>query len=294
MAQCYTKKFCLAVLGIVAVLGLCATTKLATAAEANKVYSVGDITVISMEDARGTMEERLFPGIQGDEAKLKMLPAPSAVNVFLVKTGGKLILIDAGWGKDGRVQGKMLACLAAEGISPDVIDTVLVTHMHGDHITGLLSDGKPVFAKAAVLIARPEYAAWVERKEGPEKGVELAATVAAAYGDRIKTFAFGDIVAEGIEARSAVGHTPGHTAYRIASGDKVLLVAGDFLHASDMQAAYPEISSVYDMNPEQAANTRRALLQELASENIPVAGMHIPDGGIRTVKAAGNGFALQK
>ena len=294
MEKNYTISAGTAVFGLLIMLGFCFTAGRAVAAETNRVYAVGDITVISMEDARGSMEDRLFPTVQGDGAKLKMLPAPSAVNVFLVKTGGKLVLIDAGWGKDGRVQGNMLACLEAEGISPDSIDIVLVTHMHGDHISGLLSDGKPVFAKAQVLVAQPELAAWVERKEGPEAGVALAVAVATAYGDRVKTFAFGDTVVEGIEARSAVGHTPGHTAYYLSSGGKAMLVAGDFLHASDMQAAYPEVSSVYDMNPELAASTRRTLLQELAAEAIPVAGMHIPDGGVRTVTVAGDGFTLHK
>ena len=293
MTMHYRQIIVKAVFGLVAVLGLCSIAGPAFAEGANMTYAVGDITVISMEDARGSMEERLFPDAQGDTAKLEMLPAPSSVNTFLVKTGGKLVLIDAGWGKDGRVQGRMLECLAAEGISAEAIDIVLITHMHGDHISGLLADGKPVFTRAEVRIAQQEFSSWVEQKVGPEQGVALATAVATAYGDNIKTFAFGDTVAEGIEAHAAVGHTPGHTAYSIASNGQSLLVAGDFLHASHLQAAYPEISSIYDMDPAQAATTRRALLQDLATENIPVAGMHIPDGGVRTVKTFGTGFVFE-
>jgi len=282
-------------LSCIAALIFCLASGPALAAGADKTISLNDITVLSFEDASSTMGKQLFPEIT--DKGLALLPeggAPAAVNVFLVKTAGKLVLIDSGWGKDGRVRGQLPEKLAAEGISPDDIDLVLLTHMHGDHISGLLEGGSPVFGKAAVLLSKPELEAWVVQGQGPENGVALARLVAKAYGDRVQTFEFGATVAPGIVALDAVGHTPGHTAYQISSGGAVMLVAGDFLHATALQAAFPEISSIYDMNPEQAAATRAALLKSLAGTSVQVAGMHIPYGGVGKVsKRDAGGYFIE-
>ena len=267
----------------------------AHAAGADKTVTLNDITVLTFIDAHSTMGLQIFPGLSGE--KKEMLPeagAPAAVNVFVVKTGGKRILIDAGWGKDGRVVGQAPAKMVAAGILPADIDIVLLTHMHGDHITGLLDGGKPVYTNATIMLAKPELDAWVVQGKGAEGNVALARAVAKAYGDRVQTFDFGTTVAPGIVGLSAVGHTPGHTAYQIASGDAVMLVAGDFLHATDLQAAYPDVSSRYDMNPEQAAATRADILKTLAGSSTLVAGMHIPDGGVGKVAArAAGGYSIE-
>ena len=273
-----------------AVFFVCLASGAAHAAGADKTVTLNDITVLTFIDAHSTMGLQIFPGLSGE--KKELLPeagAPAAVNVFVVKTGGKRILIDAGWGKDGRVVGQAPAKMVAAGISPADIDIVLLTHMHGDHITGLLDGGKPVYTKATIMLAKPEYGAWVVQGKGAEGNVALARSVAKAYGDKVQTFDFGTTVAPGIVALSAVGHTPGHTAYQIASGDAVMLVAGDFLHATGLQAAFPDVSSKYDMNPEQAAATRADILKTLVGSSTLIAGMHIPDGGVGKVAARATG-----
>ncbi len=257
--------------------------------------NVGDIEVVAIEDSEISMEQGLFSGPLPDGERSAYFPGKSvaaSVNVFLVKTGGKTILIDSGWGPDGPVQGKTLARLAALGVTPENIDAVILTHMHLDHIGGLLDNGKAAFPRAVVMVSAPERDFWLDPAQlaGQYKdGAILAGQVAKAYGNRLSTFSFGDLVAPGITALDGVGHTPGHTMFMLASGNDRLLVVGDLLHAAALQLAHPDETVVYDVDQPKAALTRKAVLKEAGAKNTPIAGMHIPFAGIGRVKDNGQG-----
>lgn len=255
--------------------GTAAISMTAAAAEPeNRTFHSGAFEVTAIQDAPSTMRAGLFPAIPETEfCKLAGAPlAPASVNVFLLKRDGKSILVDTG---NGGERGTAIRKLRQLGIAPEMIDVILLTHMHGDHIGGLLNAaGGAAFPTAIVYVAEPERDYWLSEEAG--SGGALAGKVRTAYGDRLKTFRFGEEPVPGIKALDASGHTPGHTVFD--TGD--LLIVGDLLHAAAIQFPHPEVSATYDMDPEKAARVRRHFYDQAAASAKPVAGMHLPCPGV--------------
>lgn len=191
---------------------------------------------------------------------------PSSVNAFLVRTDGKEILFDAANGTD---DSRLLPVLDSLGVSPDDVDMVFITHLHGDHFGGLMLNGEAAFPNAELYINKVEYDAWMSMPE--DKTVRLR-TVLDAYRGRLNTFAIEDMLPCGVQAVEAYGHTPEHTAYRI--GD--ILIVGDIMHGIALQLRYPEYSASFDMDKERAVKTRRELIEKSREENLRMYGMHFP------------------
>ena len=278
-----------------------------------KPFAIGGYTVVPILDLQGEMKIDLFSGPLSAEERAALMPggaAPSSVNIFLLKGPGGNILIDAGWGASGPGQDLLAERLKSAGLTFEDVDLVLLTHMHPDHIGGLLKGTAPAFPKARVLVSGPELAFWQDRVEQaaqakpqpkgaelnpqapPVAPLQLPAAVMTAYGDRLETFEFETPVAEGLTSMSAVGHTPGHTVFLLESDGRKLLFIGDLLHAALLQFPQPDENSSYDHDPAQAAASRRAVLNLAAEGGIPVAGAHIPFPGTGRVGQAGQGFAF--
>lgn len=190
---------------------------------------------------------------------------PASVSAFLVKTDGNEILFDAA---NGAPDSQLMPVLESLQTTADEVDYIFITHLHGDHIGGLLKEGEAVFSNALVYINKIEYDAWMAMEGRQSEGLR---NICSAYGERVKTFTIEDELPCGIEAVEAYGHTPGHTAYRV--GDA--LIAGDVMHGTALQARYPEFSAGFDMDKEMSVKTRRAILK-MAEEGIKVYGMHFP------------------
>lgn len=190
---------------------------------------------------------------------------PASVSAFLVKTDGNEILFDAA---NGAPDSQLMPVLESLQTTADDVDYIFITHLHGDHIGGLLKEGEAVFSNALVYINKTEYDAWMAMEGRQSEGLR---NICSAYGERVKTFTLEDELPCGIEAVEAYGHTPGHTAYRV--GDA--LIAGDVMHGTALQARYPEFSAGFDMDKEMSVKTRRAILK-MAEEGIKVYGMHFP------------------
>jgi len=192
---------------------------------------------------------------------------PNATNTFLLQTGNKNILFDTGFGK------LLFDHLKALGLTANDIDEVLLTHMHGDHIGGLLIDGKAAFPNAKLYIAQLEYEYWSDK--------ENIQAILKAYEGKVELFEPNELnnitisVLPGIKAIAAYGHTPGHAVFEIGSGKDKLLIWGDLTHAMAVQMPHPEIAVTYDTNPEQAIRSRLAILDYVSKNKIPIAGMHI-------------------
>lgn len=249
-------------------------------AETPRTFALGEETLIAIQDAPSTMARRLFPALSDADfvALVGGAAAPSSINVFVLRRGERDILVDAG---NGGTRGAMLATLKSVGIQPDAIEDILLTHMHGDHIGGLIDDsGTAVFPKATLHVSIPERDYWLKQ---PGRNGDQARKVFAAYAGRIKTFAFDENPLPGITALDASGHTPGHTAYETDN----LLIVGDLLHAASVQIPRPDMSSAYDVDPAKAAETRLRLYERAAASGKPMAGMHLPYPGLgRIVKEA--------
>jgi glyoxylase-like metal-dependent hydrolase (beta-lactamase superfamily II) len=227
-------------------------------------------------------------------------PIRLPVNTFLVNTGSKLVLIDAGGAKLlGPTAGRLPMCLAAAGITPDQIDEVYITHMHGDHLHGTVTpEGGRLFPNAVIRIAKQDVDYWANPQTeaaAPEaqKGRFIATKRAiAAYGDRIKPFELGAELVPGIRSVSAVGHTPGHSCYMVESNGQKLLLLGDLMHVAAVQFPRPEVTVGFDWDQNTARGARKALFEQVAKEKILVGAVHVAFPGIGLLRPSGTGYAF--
>ena len=185
---------------------------------------------------------------------------PSSLCAFLVKKDGKNILFDSG---NGAQDSQLVPVLASFGLTPEDIDYVFITHLHGDHIGGMVKDGKAVFTNATVYLNKDEYDGWGDVDESP---------MGVAYGKKITLFTDSDVLPCGVQAIKAYGHTPGHTMYRV---DDVIF-AGDIMHATALQLVNPESCARFDMDQEKSAESRKKALESFKAEGAKVYGMHFP------------------
>ncbi len=245
-------------------------------------YKVGDYEVILLVESRGQGNSSI---IIADNAVIqKYIPGgnfPSEVNTFLIRTPKNTIMVDTGYGTT------IFESLKNLKIDPANIDTVLITHMHGDHISGLQKDGKATFPNAAIYVSEQEKKYWSDNKimakapEARQKNFQLAQSALAIYGSKVKTFKPGEINSKikellpGIMPVEAFGHTPGHTAYMVTSGKDKLLIIGDLINVMAIQIPAPDIATTFDIDSKAAAESRKKILKYVTENKIPIAGMHL-------------------
>lgn len=262
------------------------------------IWQAGNMSVYAIQDKDGSMDISLFNGPATPEERAKYFTdgkTPAGVSTFLIRLAGASpadILVDTGYGAP---DSRLLEGLAALGLTPENINTVLLTHMHRDHIGGLIADNAAAFPKAKVMVAKPELDFWLGLAERDPANANAAQVKAmrALYGEALlPPFASGAALFPGITAIDASGHTPGHTVFLLESGGKSLLIIGDLLHAASLQFPLPDECPRYDMDAPASAATRKRILNLAAEKNTPIAGMHIPWPGAGAVAKQGKGFAF--
>ena len=197
----------------------------------------------------------------------------------LVNTGSELILFDTGLNGAG-----IAAAVQAAGYTPDQVSHVVLTHMHGDHIGGLMSDGAPTFANAAYVTGQAEFDHWAQAgNEGFDMNVRPLA-------EKMSFLADGGAVTSGVTAMLAAGHTPGHMTYVLESGGKQLVLIADLANHYVWSLAYPDWEVRFDADKAAAAAARRQVLGMLAADGIPFVGYHMPFPALGYVEARGDGF----
>ena len=225
-------------------------------------------------------------------------PLRGGVTAFLLREGERTVLVDTGAADlFGPTVGQMPATLAALGVAPESVDTVLLTHMHPDHIGGLLAEGAPAYPNATVHVNEVDLDFWTDEAIASQAPAEAkgmfdrARATAAAYGERLLPFAGETEVIPGATSLPLPGHTPGHTGYRIVSEGAEILLFGDVANVAPVQFPHPEAGTIFDIDPALAVETRGWFFDMLATDRTLVAGAHMGFPAIGHVARAGNAYA---
>jgi glyoxylase-like metal-dependent hydrolase (beta-lactamase superfamily II) len=216
------------------------------------------------------------------------IPHGLSVNAYLVNTGSKLVLIDAGSGGNaGPSLGALLTNLKASGYQPEQVDEIYITHMHFDHVGGLSIGGKAAFPNAIVRADKREADFWLGQLNFK---VAVEALQPYVESGHVKWFDGGVDLVPGIKALPRRGHTPGHTSYLVESKGQRLLLWGDLMHVAAIQFAHPEVTIRSDNDSPAAAAERKQVFLEAAKEGYLIGGSHISFPGLGRLRADGQGF----
>ncbi|WP_235961275.1 MBL fold metallo-hydrolase [Falsiroseomonas selenitidurans] len=266
---------------------------------------VGDILVTALHDGYQDAPLSTVHGMAEAEAaamlRAAFRPVPRRTNVscFLIRSGGRVALVDAGCGPSKPTVGRLPANLAAAGVAPGAVEAVLMTHLHPDHFGGL-SDGAgtAAFPHAELALHEAEHAYWHDdaamAAADPARQkmfFQGARTHLAPYAARTRLFSSGEVF-PGVTALPLPGHTPGHTGFLVASGGASLLLWGDIIHVQELQVPRPEVTMAVDVDPDQAITTRRRVFDQVATDRQAFAGAHLHFPALAHLARTPQGYAL--
>ena len=251
---------------------------------------------ISFDILRGAAREDM-EGLMG--AAFRHGTPRLTVNAFVIQTDHNTILVDSGGGSTTVYSmGLLPENLRVAGFSPDDFDTVLVTHIHPDHTSGLLDpNGKPAFPRAEVIVHEDELKFWSDKslRDGRSTAatpyLDSADRVLASYRERFRPSRGGAVV-KGVEQLPLPGHTPGHSGYRLDSAGETLVMWGDTVHVPEIQIPRPEVTSEFDIDEPLAAENRFRIFDYVAKERFLVTGGHLHLPGFAHVIPNGRGYQL--
>lgn len=269
-------------------------------------FMLGDFEVTAIND--GTTElpvDKLLKNTSSEKVDQSLAksflksPLETSFNGFLVNTGTKLVLIDTGAGNlFSPTLGKLLANLKASGYQPEQVDEIYITHMHPDHIGGLLADGKAAFPNAIVRADKREGDYWLsdanaakapDEMKGFFQGAKAALGPYVAAG-KYQPFSGNSDLVPGVKAVSTIGHTPGHTSYVVESQGQKLVVIGDLIHVGAIQFPDPTVVIGFDTDSKSAEAERQKLFAAAAKDGFLLAGAHLSFPGVGHLRADGKGY----
>ena len=262
-------------------------------------YKVGDVEVTVITDGvvRMKLPDNFVSNVKVDEVKAALADAHMSTELFsntftpvVLNTGGKLVLIDTGVGEAGfnaskGTAGQFLNNLAAAGMKPESIDTVVISHYHGDHMNGLIrADGAITYPNAEILVPAKEHAFWMDDGEMARAPAgrmqELFKNNRRVFAGevlkRLRTYEWDKEVVPGLTAVGTPGHSAGHTSHVLSSGAAKVYIQADVTHVPYLFARHPGWHAFYDQIPDMAEATRRKVYDMLAAEKMMVQGFHYP------------------
>jgi glyoxylase-like metal-dependent hydrolase (beta-lactamase superfamily II) len=270
---------------------------------------VGEIDVLVVSDGvlllpGAMLAHNASPAVRAAWLKDNFLPPDAfdwALNVVVVRSGGRTILVDAGMGTefpDLKRSGQLIHRLEAAGIDLASVTDVVLTHMHMDHVGGLLVDGvkERLRPDLRIHVAAAEVKFWeapdfsrVSMPPGfPDALRRTAKRFVNEYQSRLRTFEEEYEVAPGVVVCRTGGHTPGHSVVRLASGGDRLTFAGDLVFTVGFE--HPEWYNGFEHDPEEAFRARVRLLRELAASGELLVATHMPFPSVGHVAVAGDAF----
>ena len=273
-------------------------------------YKVGDYELTQISDGGRTIP--MPDGFVRNIPKEQALAAAEAAympkgqvtitfNPVVINTGSKLVLIDTGFPPGaGPTMGLFQANLAAAGIDAKAIDIVVLSHLHPDHINGIrTADGGLAFPNAEIKAPAPDWAFWMGDDNMGKAANDMmkgyfanTRKVLSDIAAKVTRYEWGKEVAPGITALEAAGHTPGHTAFAVASGSARMLVQSDVTNIPQFFLRNPDWHVAFDIEPEKAVATRRKFYDMAAAEKALIAGFHFPFPSVGYVEKDGTGYRL--
>ncbi len=268
-------------------------------------FSLGDMTLSVIDDARFTFPAPMFAMNQPETAMPQFLAGyglpgetvSAHMQVTLVETGGRKVLLDTGMGDvtfpgNSPDNGRLFAGLTALGHAPEDITDVIISHGHPDHIGGCAIDGKPCFPNATYHLPPAELEFWTQTPGIEENFLNTMIMLGNAklgpLDGMIQPYKDGDEIAPGITAVSAPGHTIGHHGFHLKSGGVELLHLMDAAVHHLVGPEEPDWALAVEMDPDAAAATRRRLFAQAADSGMLVAGYHFPFPGVGRIVEMGN------
>ena len=268
-------------------------------------FALGDAEVITIMDG-AQVRDAIQPPFALDKSTEELaeiavsnfLPADRFENSFtptVINTGSELVLFDVGFGAMGRENGtgNLRTRLAEAGYAPEDIDVVAFTHMHPDHIAGVMEGDGLAFPNARHVMGRREFDEWNSGDRIPEPrkpNRDMFLKLIAPLAEQLTFLEGGDTVAKGIEAEEAFGHSLGHLMYRVESAGKSILVWGDITNHYVFSLKYPDSHVGFDDDKEQGIATRKRVLDMVATDRLLVAGHHMPFPSVGYVERDGKSY----
>lgn len=271
-------------------------------ADGINAFMVGDIKVTMIGDGFMPATSDILPTVDEDQFQAALkdagLPAgtyPNAINAFVLEIGGAVHLIDAGGAGMMPSVGLLAERLPQAGYSADQVKSLIVTHLHPDHILGATNDDGAAFPNAEMIVSEADHAFWTNpdiKAGAPDEAkmyFDMAVGAVNAYGDRLRLFSGDADVMTGVTAVPLPGHTPGHCGMAISSNGEDLLIWSDIVHMQYLQFADPDVTVAFDIDPDAAAATRKKIFDQVATDRLRIAGMHLQYPGVGYVEKAGSG-----
>jgi len=273
-------------------------------------YNVGDIEVFSLHegDIERVVDANYVKNIGLEDVKKALAASGLGPDKFAnpftptaIKTGGKLVLFDAGFGGNGQpTTGKMAENMRAAGLDPAQVATVIISHFHPDHISGLWvkETSEQVYPNAQILMPEAEYKHWTDPAlvdKVPEGNRAFVRRIQSTFPNwkNITQFNDGAEVAPGVRAIATPGHTVGHTSFLVASGGQQLFVQGDVTGIHQLFVRNPGWFSMFDADGPKAEATRRVFYDRVVAEKGMIAGYHFGFPNVGTLAKDGNGYAFE-